>query len=272
MKRFSMQRSKAYQRLAVLTDAHFVRHEDGVRCPRVYLATVTGLTEAGMLLPRAKVSAASCAHDLALVDVAIPLELSPSLRIVTEREMRRAGTGADNPYQLRVLDGVEASGHWPDLVVRDVLTDKLTAIEVELTLKRAGRINHKLRAYMASPYSAVRYICGPPNVAKVLHREVGATRMGGMIKVERLERAIAAQPRSAEHAIDTLTAALEEHRQQAVIAAGQVAHAATLAESERLSALKLVDEIGRYLHGDRPTRKSIQERWTRLVEAAQKSR
>lgn len=191
-KRFGMHRSKSYQRLKVAVDAGLVRHELGVRSCRLYLATRAGLSLAGLDLPVATVSAASCAHDLALVDIAILLEMQPNRRLISERELRRSDEDAVRRLQLKTFNnGDEPRAQWPDMVVVDYEKRTITAFEIELSLKKSSRIQDKLRAYQTSPFHRIEYICGQEGILKSVRREAQSAGLGDRIV---LSRFLAVQP------------------------------------------------------------------------------
>ena len=248
MRRFEMQRSKAYQRLAVLVAAGLVRHEPGVRSPRVYLATSAGLAGAKLDLPRATVSAASFAHDVALVDVAIPLERAGH-NVCSEREIRRhTSDDGSNPFQLRLLgSGSDARGAWPDLALVDHCARTITAIEVELTLKKAERLAGKLTAYVASNYARVIYLCDKEPVAQAVRAQAARVGMAPRVEVKPLSTDLARE--------------LFSH--------GRVAQEESAPEtSDDRAAQLLLEEIAGYLSGDSAVQQRTLNRWKTLVQTA----
>jgi len=270
MRRFGMQRSKAYQRLGVLVDAGFVRHEQGVRSPRVYIATSAGLAAAELDLPRGTVSAASCAHDLALVDVAIPMELTPGLRVLTERELRRSGEGPDgrNRFRLGSLGADEsARGHWPDLVELDPTRQTVTAIEVELTFKKAERIQEKLRAYSIAEFDRVRYVCTNLAVAKAVDHAARRAGIEHKVAIENPVDVKVVGPNEMTGVVSKLEQTLRQERVLLAAANQRAAIAERSAESERRAGFLLIDQIASYLESDRVTQRHTRESWSQMVGA-----
>jgi hypothetical protein len=155
MARFGLHPAKAYARLKGLVGVGLLRTEQPFRGAGVYVATREGLGFAGLEhLKAATVAAGSYAHELAIVDVMIGIELAgDELLVLTEREMRRLGEA----YMLRLGTSRSASSrHWPDLAL-EAPGGKRWAIEVELTRKSRERMDRKLRAYDSSRYEQVVY-------------------------------------------------------------------------------------------------------------------
>jgi len=182
MRRFGMHRSKAYERLRVVAAAGLVRHEEGVRSARIYLATRTGLETCGICLTAATVSAASFEHDMRVLDVAISLEADPTLTVLSEREIRRIDHGVVNPvYRIPMFAGSDNDrGFWPDLVAERVTTGMRFAIEVELSLKKAERLENKLRSYRRAEYGRILYLAGSAAVATAVTKAVTASYLGNV--------------------------------------------------------------------------------------------
>jgi hypothetical protein len=151
--RFGLHRAKTYSRLRGLVAAGLIRYEQPFRTAGVYAATRAGLGTVGLDdLRVATVAPGSYAHELAIVDVQVGLELAQGgARVLTEREMRRLGEA----YMVRITDAHRSdSRHWPDLAL-ELDAGRRLAIEVELTQKSAKRVDrgmerallpHRLRA------------------------------------------------------------------------------------------------------------------------------
>lgn len=269
MRRFGLQRSKAYLRLSVLVDNDLVRHETGIRSARVYLATKLGLAAAGLDMPGGTVSASSFAHDLAVIDVAIPIEQTPGLRVLTERELRRSGSIDTNRFKLRSLGfGEGARGYWPDLVMIDPARQTTTAVEVELTLKKAARIQRKIRAYAMSQYDHVRYICTNRGIAIAVRREVARFGLKDTVAIETLKSAKSTNPACAESVVSDLQFELDAERRQSAAAKQAIKAAEAKAESAHQATIHVIDEIAEYLRADRPVQRQIRDRWNILVVRA----
>lgn len=146
-----LDQSKAYARLRGLKRLGLVRHETDVPGPSVFLATREGLAVAGCDLSPATVSLATLYHDLAICDVASQIERgAPYARVISEREMRLADHGAEEPcYAIEVeLGRSSRSRHLPDLCVE--WEGGPIAVEVELSQKRAERTRAILEGYRSA--------------------------------------------------------------------------------------------------------------------------
>lgn len=179
-RRFGMERAKAYRRLRILADGQLVRYEPGIRSRRVYLATRIGLRTVNLTLPPATVSAASFAHDIAVVEVAIDLENRVGCDVISERELREEGA----TYTLRPDHNDltrHRRGRWPDLVIEGYPNlDSRVAIEVELTRKKQQRVLDKLLAYLGSQYTGVMYLTPTEEAARRIRawaHQIGASHL-----------------------------------------------------------------------------------------------
>lgn len=266
MRRFEMQRSKAYQRLGVLVDEGLARHEQGVRSPRVYLATRAGLGAADLDLPRATVSAASFAHDAAVVDVAIAIERSGRF-VLTEREIRRADARGSHVLRLSHWESSRDTqrGAWPDLVIIDRVQQTMTAVEVELTLKKASRINDKLIAYASSRYERVQYVCGSNAIRAVVERESKRTDLRNRLELVDLAIATDVASRPVVDDVGDALGLLEQVRAEARAASVRATEAERRLAAEYQAGRALIDQIGQYLRADRSMQREIRVSWERLV-------
>lgn len=268
MRRFGMQRSKAYQRLAILTNQGFVRHEPGIRTSRVFLATTKGLSVADLDLPRARVSAATFAHDIAVAEAAISLERAKLTTVLTEREFRRLDQ--HDPGQFRIayegLPGAaDQRGLWPDLVAVDRVSNAMHAIEVELTQKKNARITHKLRAYAASRYATVTYLCAAPNVARVVQEAAELCGLGDRLVIKLGIASATPHPQRADELQRLLDLIRAERSTRVELEQRSEALSAQL-DRERRAGFAIIEDIARYLSADKPTRQVIRRRWVEMTE------
>lgn len=261
MARFGMHRTKAYDRLRLLVSEGMVRFEDGLRTKRVYLATPRGQRFAGLDLPRATIAPSTFLHDLTVVDVAIKFELATARRVLSERELRRFGAGPDNPFRLRVpcVDPQSSKGAWPDLVIEDLGTGNLFAIEVELTLKNKRRLLDKVGAYIGSKYVKVIYLTSQVAVRSSVRAIATELQIGDRLVAEAIST-LGTDIKPAEDTILQLRADVDrlrsEHAQETRKA---VEHAAALDVRQRM----LVSELRGFVDGGRGERREILERWQR---------
>ena len=261
MRRFEMHRTKTYDRLRVLVAAGLVRHEEGIRSRRLYLATIPGQSVAGLDLPRATVSASSIAHDLAVVDAAIELERHQTIRVLSEREIRRAGSSA-NPYHLRVA-GYGSSGKrgaWPDLVVEQLAGDNIDAVEIELSLKARDRLREKLLAYSVSRYRKVIYLTGHRSVSNTINQVSRELGLSGRVEERPLASLTGTKGPSPDEVISKLGMEIQRLKDEHAAAARESASAIKQSNDR---SLFLVREIMTYLDAGSRLRREIRERWRR---------
>ena len=269
MRRYGMHRAKAYARLGVLAEAGLVRHEPGIRSARVYLATRAGLRRTGMNLPAGTVSAASFAHDLAVVDVGIVLEQHYKDAVLTEREIRASERASE--YQLR--EPVSRGAMWPDLVID---LPQRHAVEIELTLKSRDRLAAKLRAYDRSTYAAVTYFTSDRAIAAAL-REVGArTGLGDRLRIERIPDVSETRRDEPQSERTEATAPVEEES-RALAAKLERANADLSArdqEINKLASIKqmLINELLSYLDAGHRQRAEIRRRWEQQLAPLRRDR
>lgn len=267
MRRFGLQRSKAYQRLGAMVEHGLVIHEQGVRTARVYIATPKGLAATGLDLPRGGVSPATAAHDLAVVDAAIPLEGSVVRVLLTEREIRRAARLGSTHFRIAARGGAHApdeGGMWPDLVVVDRLSGELHAVEVELTLKKRDRIADKLRAYSDSTYRTVTYQCATAGIFRAVSQAGARTSIGPRLRIEHIGDIDA--PAGVECAeLERLLGAVRQERERAHEQSRRADEATRQLDKERRTGMAMLHDIDRFLNADRAGQRMTRERWTAIV-------
>lgn len=185
MCRFGMGRTVAHRRLAVCVQAGVLERVRLVHGkPSLYVATRLGLAYVGLShLEVCRVSVASIRHWHACADVALALE--PQGRLSSVRELRFAEREAGRPIASAVvgeLPGGRPKLHRPDLVVhrRD---GSIVAVEVELAVKGATRLERILRGYAHNRRLAgVRYYA-TPDAARAVDRACVAARTTGLVDV-----------------------------------------------------------------------------------------
>jgi hypothetical protein len=111
----------------------------------------------GLALPPPSASLATWVHDLAVVDLAVSLELAGS-SVVTERQMRSSDArGEADPkwgVSLSAVGRPRTRWHFPDLV-----SDLTTAWEIERAPKTSGRLQKIVEGYRWSRrYAKVVYL------------------------------------------------------------------------------------------------------------------
>jgi hypothetical protein len=269
-RRFGLQRAKVYRRLELLVTAGLVRYEPGVRSRRVYLARPAGLRAVGLDLPGATVSAASFAHDIAVLDVAIAFEAHPRWRVLTEREIRALDRDAavHSRYALRARphDGTPDPGRWPDLVLEDIATGTRHAVEIELTRKTRARVRQKLRDYYGSEYKRVIYLVPNRPLEAFLRGEISRMGVGDRIRVDPIDRVTGADPPidaadAARDSLEQLRTANDALRRRVDVHQRHAEdHAQRLAAAEETYGA-MVEAIRSYLAADRAQRVYTREAW-----------
>jgi hypothetical protein len=159
-----MGRTVAYRRLAACVQAGVVQRVRLVHGePALYVATRLGLGYTGLShLEVCRVSVASVSHWRACADIALALAREGRVRSV--RELRFAEREAGRPIASAIIGefpGGRAKLHRPDLVLRPP-DGSTVAIEVELAVKGASRLEQILRGYAHNRQLAgVRYYASP---------------------------------------------------------------------------------------------------------------
>lgn len=192
MLRFGLGRTATYRRLKELVDHELVeRHRLMHADEGILTATKAGLRFAGIEhLTLATVSLASVTHTLACATVTASIERDLSGGgLLTEREHRATEGRSGRPLGSAVI-GHTSSGHrklhQPDMVVIwDYPRGGLTAIEVELTVKRRERIAEILRGYRRNNLvTAVQYYA-PASVADVVQKAAALTGTTDLVTIHR---------------------------------------------------------------------------------------
>jgi hypothetical protein len=190
MLRFGMGRTAVYRRLAhathdgLLDSAQLLYGE-----PTVYVPTRRGLRWTGLgHLPTGGISPATVAHTMACTRVWLELE-AEGAAVVGEREFRAADAASDRPFasvDLPPSHGARAPRHRPDLVVYPGGTELPVAIEVELSVKSARRLDLICRAWgRARHIAGVRYYATPA-VARAVAQAITRTGTEGIVDIRPL--------------------------------------------------------------------------------------
>jgi hypothetical protein len=190
MLRFGMGRTAAYRRLAQATQDGLL---DSVQLlygePTIYVPTRRGLRWTGLgHLPTGGLSPATVAHTLACTRVWLELE-AEGAAVIGERELRSSETAADHPFasvDLPVAYDGRPRRHRPDMAVYPGGTELPVAIEVELSVKAARRLDLICRAWgRARHLAGVRYYAPPP-VARAVANAVARTGTEGIVEIRPL--------------------------------------------------------------------------------------
>jgi hypothetical protein len=188
MTRFSIGRTATYRRLHELVDSGLVRrhrllYNDG----GLLTATAKGLRCAGLdRLTPARISLALVPHMIA--SAALAAEVEPRLAeqtLLSDREHRAAENAAGQPIASAIIgrqsDGREGL-HRPDFALIAQDGPRVTAVEVELTLKNRSRLERILRGYLRNHnVSVVRYHAAEP-IADAVRRAARAVGADGIIE------------------------------------------------------------------------------------------
>lgn len=181
-------RSVGYLRERRLRTAGLIVVEAGFRDgERLLRATRAGLGACGKQdLVVARLRPATLNHECVAARLGACLEVAGE-RVLSEREIlaRERGEGA------RLFSAAVAGGrfHRPDMVRVDRSGKAVEAIEVELTVKGASRLDELLRAWRRvvgqGVFGGVTYLC-PPRTRDLVERAVERTKTQGVVSVEQL--------------------------------------------------------------------------------------
>lgn len=215
-------------RLPVLRAAGYVETMSVPFQFNLVTVTTAGLRMAGLALPRTVVTASRAAHTLGLVDIGIGYE-HRDYSVLTEREIRAgharggiassrvasilgslpAGSGPGAPHGLFTVPAPKANGSpGQGFLVPDAVLalppdadgrPQSVAIELELTLKDAHRVDRVIGAYLRhgrSIYSQVLYKTSDTNVYWAIHQTVWRLGAEEFVKIEWFEPStdLAARP------------------------------------------------------------------------------
>ncbi len=171
-----------------------LRKEGLIRVVRGYgdfgpltLATRAGLCAAGHPeLRPARVSAAALSHETVLATTAAQIERRGE-RLISEREILARERAAGEPIHSATLPNGRA--HRADMILTDEAGQIAQAIEVELSVKGATRLDQLLRSWRRAvldrKVSGVIYRCAP-RTRPYVERAVERTKTGAVISVRDL--------------------------------------------------------------------------------------
>jgi hypothetical protein len=171
-----------------------LRKEGLIRVVRGYghfgplaLCTRPGLRAAGRPeLRPARVSAAALSHETILATTAARIERGGE-RLISEREILARERAAGGPIHSATLPNGRA--HRADMILTDEIGQPAEAIEVELSVKGAVRLDQLLRAWrhavLDRKVGGVIYRCAP-RTRPYVERAVERTKTGSVIAVRDL--------------------------------------------------------------------------------------
>lgn len=171
-----------------------LRREGLIRVIRGYgdfgplaLATRSGLRAAGRSeLRPARVSAAALSHETIIATIAARLERAGK-RLLSEREIGARERAAGEPCLSATLANNRV--HRADMILTEETGAPREALEVELSVKGAARLDQLLRAWRGAvldrKVNGVIYRCAP-HVRPYLERAVERTRTDAVIAIREL--------------------------------------------------------------------------------------
>src|SRR4051812_7641933 len=195
MARFSVGRTVGYRRLralvehGLLTRARLVYGQ-----PALYVATREGLAWAGLRqLDSARVGVATTRHWATCARLAVVLERRERVEVWGEPRLRAAELEAQRPIAsapMGTLPDGRARLRRPDLVLFPPDPALPVAVEVELSVKAARRLEAICRAWSRCRIvSEVRYYA-PPHVARAVSRAVASVHADDAIRILSIDEAL----------------------------------------------------------------------------------
>jgi hypothetical protein len=196
MAKFGVGRTVGYRRLAALVDHGLLARARLVYGqPALYVATAGGVAFAGIgELDPARVNEASVRHWALCARLAVVLEQRERCKVWGEPRLRAAERQTGQPVasaERGTLPDGRPRLRRPDLVLfpRDGTTLPV-AVEVELSVKAAGRLQAICRAWARCRLvSEVRYYA-PPHVARAVSRAVSVVHAHDAIRILSLDEAL----------------------------------------------------------------------------------
>jgi len=195
MARYGVGRTVGYRRLAALVDHGLLARARLVYGqPALYVATTDGVAFAGLgELDLARVNEASVRHWALCARLAVVLEQRERCEVWGEPRLRAAERQAGEPV-ASALRGTLPDGRprlrRPDLVLFPPDPALPVAVEVELSVKPAGRLQAICRAWARCRLvSEVRYYA-PPHVGRAVSRAVSVVHAHDTIRILSLDEAL----------------------------------------------------------------------------------
>jgi hypothetical protein len=182
-------RTAAYRRVAHCLEASLLERLELLRTePSLLRATRMCLRYLGLnALPLAEVSAATAPHWLRCASIArllVEREFYEN-EVFSERDLRLSEQFYGRPLASAKVGELPSGGpryHRPDLAV--ISSDRVIAIEVELSLKAPRRLEAILRGWRrAAEVAEVRYYCAPGSVTRGLQRAVSRTATDEKVRI-----------------------------------------------------------------------------------------
>ena len=195
MARFGVGRTVAYRRLARLVDYGLVTRSRLVYGqPALYTVTRDGLAWAGLSqLDPARVGVATTRHWALCARLAVEVERAERCEVWGEPRLRAAELEAGAAVasaRLGDLPDGRPRLRRPDLVLFPPDTALPVAVEVELSVKAARRLEQICRAWArCGLVSEVRYYA-PAHVGRAVSRAVSVAHAGDVIRVLSIEDAL----------------------------------------------------------------------------------
>jgi hypothetical protein len=186
--RFGIGRSQAYARLAALSSDGLLEHKQLLhRIPGLYVASAEGLRWSGQeRLGVQRVSAGGFQHAWEVASTAVALSARlPDWRQLSERELcalERDEQRLVASVSFGELPGGRPALHRPDLVLLDG-EGSVLAIEVELSLKAARRLQSIARAYARARHLSHVYYLATAPAARAVGNAVTEVRANDRIAV-----------------------------------------------------------------------------------------
>jgi hypothetical protein len=199
MARFGVGRTVGYRRLAALIDHGLLARARLVYGqPALYIATADGVAFAGLgeLEPAPRQRGVGPALGAVCARLAVVLERRERCEVWGEPRLRAAERQAGEPVasaQRGTLPDGRPRLRRPDLVLFPDAALPV-AVEVELSVKAAGRLQAICRAWARCRFvSEVRYYA-PPHVARAVSRAVSVVHANDAIRILNLEDALKEAP------------------------------------------------------------------------------
>ena len=160
--RFGVSARMCRKRMGRLETAQLViSHQPHVAAPKLFAIGPVGRVRLGLAKRRPPRWETQVVHELAIGQLVAALETTRSdLRVLTERDCRRAQWDGTARYSVVCQQRQGAMDRWPDIVVEHP-DDRRIAIEIELAPKTSERLTAILLGYlMDGSYGRVHIRCG----------------------------------------------------------------------------------------------------------------
>src|SRR4051794_7371602 len=194
MARFGVGRTVGYRRLSALVDAGLLARARLVYGqPALYVATVDGVAFAGLgELDPARVNEASVRHWALCARLAVVLERRERCEVWGEPRLRAAERQAGEPVasaERGTLPDGRPRLRRPDLVLFPDAALPV-AVEVELSVKAAGRLEAICRAWARCRLVSQARYYALPHVARAVSRAVSVVHAHDAIRILSIDEAL----------------------------------------------------------------------------------